>query len=219
MQHRRKRSVAVAIYRFRKISTISGSRQTLLQAHFIEYQATVAKIGRFESLQLIIWGVLFAFVTLAASIVHQAQLIWVSVIAAQIVVAIYYFALYEAYSHTRYIECDLRPKVAGLLHTDLVWRCEKYIRRKGKSLSPLIGDIFFPLSVSFIAVLVPIWWTWCHELSKLSFALCMYTKRVCICVAMLGIHKGGKCTEGIPACCITRRSKWTPIPLRSIGAL
>jgi len=152
--------------------TLSDALKLLVQAHFTEYQAIVARISRFVSLQFVVWPVWVAFLILVATRYETKKLspilfAWGSVLATQCAVQIYNFALYEVYNHVRYIENALRPKVATLLGTDSFWGYERYLNKTGKANHPLIGDIA-PTVGSLAMIGLATLWRW-HSWSKWDF--------------------------------------------------
>lgn len=73
----------------------------------------------------------------------------------QVTVLTYYFALYEMYNHVRYVETQLKPKVADLLklNPNSFWGYEKYLKMTGKANNPLFGDVG-PALASLLAVVL-----------------------------------------------------------------
>ncbi len=130
----------------------------VVQAHVADYQAIATRISRFMSLQFVPWPALATFLTVVAA-THKSfdpiLVAWGTAGVAQVAVLTYYFALYEVYNHVRYVETELKPKVAKLLelNTDSFWGYEKYLKKTGKANDPLFGDVG-PALVSVLAVVL-----------------------------------------------------------------
>ena len=125
------------------------------QAYVAEYQAMVTRINWFMSMQFVPWAPLVTFLALiAATYSYFAPILvaWGAAAMAQVAVLVYYFALFEVYNHVRYIETELKPRMATLLtlETDLFWGYEKFLKRHGKANDPLFSDLW-PVALSGIA--------------------------------------------------------------------
>lgn len=132
------------------------------QAYFNDYQAMISKINWFMSLQFKLFTPLVSFVSLGvAAYNHDYHIagVWVTTGVVQIIAITYLFALYEVYNHVRYIETELKPKLAGLisLNTGNFWSYEKLLKKGGKAHSTTIGDAIFPVGISLISLLVSLY--------------------------------------------------------------
>lgn len=130
----------------------------VVQAHVADYQVIATRISRFMSLQFVPWPALAAFLILVGTtykLFDPILVAWGTAGVVQIAVLTYYFALYEVYNHVRYVETNLKPKVAELLklNTDSFWGYEKYLNGTGKANDPLYGDVG-PAFVSLVAVVL-----------------------------------------------------------------
>ncbi len=130
----------------------------VVQAHVADYQAIATRITRFTSLQFVPWPALAAFLTLVGGthkLFDPILVAWGTAGVVQVAVLTYYFALYEVYNHVRYLETELKPKLAELLklNTESFWGYEKYLKKTGKANDPLIGDVG-PAFVSLLAVVL-----------------------------------------------------------------
>lgn len=127
-----------------------------VQAHVADYQVIALRVSRFMSLQFVPWPTLAAFLTIVAGtqkLFDPILLAWGTAGVVQVAVLTYYFALYEVYNHVRYLETELKPKVAVLLdlNTESFWGYEKYLKKTGKAYAPLFGDVG-PAIASLLAV-------------------------------------------------------------------
>jgi len=143
---------------------LSDTAKALIQVHTSEYSAMVTRISRFVSLQFVIWPVLIGALTFiwtenSKGHIPSVLAAWGSVLAVQFASQNYNFALYEVYNHVRYIEQVLRRRVVTLLHTDAVWKYERYLNKTGKAHSAWIGDIG-PAIGSLAALLLSAYWRW-----------------------------------------------------------
>jgi hypothetical protein len=130
----------------------------VVKAHVADYQVIATRISRFMSLQFVPWPALAAFLTLVGGtykFFDPILVAWGTAAIVQVAVLTYYFALYEVYNHVRYVETQLKPKVAELLklNTDSFWGYEKYLKMTGKATDPLFGDIG-PAFASLLAVVL-----------------------------------------------------------------
>jgi len=141
--------------------TLSDAATLLVHAHLAEYQTITARISRFMSLQAVPWPALVAFLTIVTIAYEKglfdpafiALVAWGAAFVAQLAVQTYYFALYEVYNHVRYVENELRPKLAALLGTGSFWGYEGYLKKTGKANNPLLGDLG-PAAISIAAIIL-----------------------------------------------------------------
>lgn len=119
-----------------------------LQAYLGEYQAMMARVNFFMSLQFMPVAPLVAFLAAVAVAhkyleLHIVLLVWVSAGVTQIAILVYYFALHEVYNHVQYLETKLRPRVAALLllRVDTLWGWERHLKKSGKAYGAWVGDV------------------------------------------------------------------------------
>jgi hypothetical protein len=129
-------------------SELPDSHKLQVQAYCNEYQAMMTRMNWFMSMQFMPLVPLIAFFTFIATAYNyfNFDLIlveWGTAGVTQIAVLVYYFSLHEVYNHALYIESDLKPKVAVLLHlgTGSFWGWEKHLKRFGKANDPAFGDV------------------------------------------------------------------------------
>jgi hypothetical protein len=129
---------------------LSEVQKLRAQAYSNEYQAMMTGMNLFMTLQFMPLVPLIAFWTIVANTYirfndHPVELIlvkWGAVAVTQIACLVYYFSLHEVYNRVLYIETELKPKVAVLLHqaTNSFWGWERHLRRFGKANNPRFGD-------------------------------------------------------------------------------
>lgn len=150
----------------------------LIKVHISEYQALETRINGFMALQFVPWPPLVVFITLVAYAYKygffdrtiEALVAWGTVVMVQVAVFVYNFALFEVYNHVRYIETELRPKVATLLGTDSFWGYERFLKKTGKVNNPLVGDCGL-LVIPVAAIMLTIYGRWTSWLGLDFFGL------------------------------------------------
>ena len=101
------------------ITDMSDVQKLQVQAYFSEYQAMMARVNWFMSLQFIPLTPLVAFLAIVGAVYRFLEphlIAWTTAAVVEVAVLVYYFSLHEVYNHIRYIEVTLKPRVAALLN-------------------------------------------------------------------------------------------------------
>lgn len=138
------------------MSKFTDTRTLQVQAHIADYETMMERISWSMSLQfmpLVPLVGFYSFIAVASKLLTPPFRIWGAVIATQVAINIYYFALHGVYNHVLYIETKLKPCVADIiqLKTNSFWGWERHIKRFGRANDPLIGDIA-PGALSVVAL-------------------------------------------------------------------
>ena len=154
-----------------------------LPAYCAEYNAMATRINTFIALQFVPWPPLAVLLGLVVNAfkIHDGRtfepttaslIIWLTVMAMQVAVFVYCFALYEVYNHARYVETELRPKLSTIIGIDRNWGYEKFLKRAGRANNPNYGDRGV-LGISILAILFGIYLQWNSGLKVLDGILAM----------------------------------------------
>lgn len=132
----------------KRMGELEDTHNRQLEAYCNEYQAMMARMNWFMSMQFMPLAPLIAFYAFIAAVYDHFSfnlilVEWGTAGVTQTAVLIYYFSLHEVYNHALYIERNLKPRVAVLLHlsTDAFWGWERHLRQFGKANDPTFGDL------------------------------------------------------------------------------
>lgn len=115
--------------------------RAILDLHLAEYQALTARCTAWMSWQIGMWPLVVLFLALmfqAHGIIPIPTLVWLSLLGVQIILFTYAHMMYEQFMAVRYIEVDLRARVAELVPRHPFWGYELYLvgRRGPVELAP-----------------------------------------------------------------------------------
>ncbi len=109
----------------------SSGSELLIGLHVAEYQALMARLTNWITIQASLWAVLVLVLALAAQVWNSSSyrrvLAWGSVFMFQVVGIFWYQAQSEVYQIIRYVEKRLRPLVGPLVQDKSFWNYEKYL--------------------------------------------------------------------------------------------
>jgi hypothetical protein len=102
----------------------------LLGLHIAEYQTLTARNTTLVTLLYALWSLLFIAVALLAQlheVISERILVWCVLWLMTFAVFSYFGITVEAYNNVRYLECELRPRIASLLGSSQFWLYESYL--------------------------------------------------------------------------------------------
>jgi hypothetical protein len=132
---------------------VESERATLIQLHAAEYLALTTRNTYWTTLQYALGPITAgAFVVLAEgrSFVPGILLSWSAAVFFDLIMLVYYGTVFEIFNNTRYLECELRKDVQGLMRKSDFWRYERYLRNR-KAYPPWWD--FVPMTFSVAAPL------------------------------------------------------------------
>jgi hypothetical protein len=138
----------------------------LLNVHVAEYEAMTTRCTYFMALQMGLWPLLLLFWPLLAQLrgaVPDRSLVWLGLLASQIVLFVYVHLLAEQYLMLVYIENDLRGMVGALIVSKVFWCYERSLLkqryRAGTSTYRLLGYAVIAFITLVIVLQRPFTWS------------------------------------------------------------
>jgi hypothetical protein len=158
-----------------KEQDVPRDKDLLAQFHIAEYNAVMARLTNWVTLQNSQWAVLLIFLALIAHLhntfPYPQLLAWGSGLVAECVCIFWYVMFQEACWSREYVEKTLRPKIAPLVHNRPFWNYEAYVA--GKRGTGFVGREWMAAILALLAVGGVTLWRrqWWNQMDYLGLVL------------------------------------------------